>query len=337
MIRTAECVTPRHPDKICDRISDAILDACLTEDPMSRVAIECLGGHGVITVTGELATSGYVNIAKIAKEIIEEASYGVMVNVVEQSSAINQGVSSGGAGDQGVMVGYACNENEAMIPDELFYARKLCMYLYVDCMINVDGKTQVTMEDGKIKSVVASFQKTNKAKLEGKVKLFLDGINNIVDPDVVIHANPAGDWVLGGFEADTGLTGRKIAVDNYGPRVPIGGGAFSGKDASKVDRSGAYAARKAAVELLNQFPTCKEAFVYLAYGIGLVYPLMATAHLIGFDSGETRIVELDPSKFTPNRIIENLKLKDPIFSRTARWGHMGRGFIWDDPETKLFT
>ena len=336
MIRTAECVTPRHPDKICDRISDAILDACLDEDEMSHVAIETMGGHGVINVTGELTTSGYVNIAKIAKGIVEEENYGVMVNVVEQSPAINRGVSSGGAGDQGIMVGYACNENEAMIPDELFYARKICMYLYVDCGFNVDGKTQVTMEDGKIKSVVASFQKVRSEELKRKVNDFLRSIDNVAGPDVVVHANPAGDWVLGGFDADTGLTGRKIAVDNYGPRVPIGGGAFSGKDSSKVDRSGAYAARKAAVELLYSTPQSKEVFVYLAYGIGLVYPLMATAH-ITLSNGEKKELELDPSKFTPNRIIENLKLRDPNFSRTARWGHMGRGFPWDVPGSKLFT
>ena len=249
MYKTAECVTPKHPDKLCDRISDAILDACLEQDPNSRVAIETMGGHGIITITGELTTKAFVDMREIAQKIAGN-QYGVQINVVKQSPEISQGVDTGGAGDQGIMVGYACNENEAMIPMELYLARSLCKFLYEK--FPFDGKTQVTLyENGVIETIVASFQNVSQKDLMEGVNSWLVS-KHLMGRGIKTLCNPAGDWKQGGFEADTGLTGRKLAVDNYGTRVPIGGGAFSGKDATKVDRSAAYMARYIAVDLLKR-------------------------------------------------------------------------------------
>lgn len=316
MIRTAEVVTPGHPDKICDRISDAILDACLKQDPNTRAAIETMGGHGIITVTGELTTKAYVNINSIVKEVYGK-EIGVQVNIVRQSPEIAQGVDTGGAGDQGIMVGYACRENEEMVPQEYYLARKLAKFIYY--YFPYDGKTQVTINGNKLR-VVASFQNAPKEKLEELVtKYFFAWPQYEIES---LHCNPAGDWSLGGFDADTGLTGRKLAVDNYGPRVPIGGGAFSGKDATKVDRSAAYMARAAAVHMLESIPDAKEVYVYLAYAIGYNQPIQATAVIDGVES------EMEGFDFSPKGIIDTLELKAPIFSKTAEWGHMGNGFSW---------
>ena len=321
MLKTAECVSPNHPDKLCDRISDAILDACLEQDPMSRVAIETMGGHGIITITGELTTKAYVNIREIAKKIVGD-KYGVQVNVIEQSPEIANGVDTGGAGDQGIMVGYACSENEAMIPDELFLARSLCKYIYEKHPY--DGKTQITIDENHtIKTVVASFQNVSREDLRSSVLDWLDNECGVVDEsDISIFCNPAGDWSIGGFEADTGLTGRKLMVDNYGPQIPIGGGCFSGKDATKVDRSAAYMARKIAVDLLKQV-NAKEVFVKLAYAIGVAEPVMVSA----FADGKELIV--GGYNLTPKGIIDFLDLRKPQFSETAKWGHFGNSFTWD--------
>lgn len=223
-LKTAESVSPMHPDKICDRISDAILDACTSEDPRSRVAIETMGGHGIITITGELTTNAYVDMRKIAKKIAGK-NYGIQVNVVKQSQEISRGVDTGGAGDQGIMVGYACNDNDKMIPQELYLARSLCKYLYG--IKKEDGKTQITLENGEIKTIVASWCNTPKNVLEARILQWLKSNRKLKEvAECEIFANPAGDWNIGGFEADTGLTGRKLAVDNYGPEISIGGGAF---------------------------------------------------------------------------------------------------------------
>ena len=315
MVRTAEVVTPKHPDKICDRISDAILDACLEQDPDSRVAIETMGGHGIITVTGELTTKAFVDIPEVVKKVYGK-DIGVQTNIVRQSPEIAQGVDVGGAGDQGIMIGYACNDNDELVPQEYYLARKLAQRIYEDYPF--DGKTQVTLlEDGKAR-VVASFQNAKTKALEELCKRFF----RVLDIEIEsLHCNPAGDWSLGGFDADAGLTGRKLAVDNYGPRVPLGGGAFSGKDATKVDRSAAYMARYIAVGLLKE-NNAKEVLVRLAYAIGYDQPLEATAIIDG--KAET----IEGYDISPKEIIRLLDLKKPQFSKTAEWGHMGNNFKW---------
>jgi len=318
-MKTAECVTPSHPDKLCDRISDAILDACLEQDPDSRVAIETMGGHGIITITGELTTKAYINAREIAQRIAGE-QYGVQTNIVTQSPEIANGVDTGGAGDQGIMVGYACNDNEAMIPQELYLARSLAKYLYEK--YPYDGKTQITLDDeGKIHTIVASFQNVNHLDLLSATNYWL-AIQGI-EYGLKIYCNPAGDWNIGGFEADTGLTGRKLMVDNYGPQVAIGGGCFSGKDATKVDRSGAYKARQMAVTLLKASPGAKEVLVKLAYAIGVAEPVMITATVDGEE------IDIINAGATPKGIIETLDLRKPQFEKTAQWGHFGNGFTWD--------
>ncbi len=320
-MRTAECTTPNHPDKLCDRISDAILDACLEQDLMSRVAIETMGGHGIITITGEMTTKADVNVHDIARRIAGD-KYGIQTNIVKQSPEISQGVDNGGAGDQGIMVGYACRDNLDMIPQELYLARSLAKFLYEK--YPYDGKTQITLDDkGVIKTAVASFQNTERVELEDAVMEWAIIKRVVPKGDWRILANPAGDWSIGGFEADTGLTGRKLTVDNYGPLVPVGGGAFSGKDATKVDRSAAYMARKIAVDYLKKNKG-DYVFVQLAYAIGMREPVQAT--LVADGIGVQNIIGYD---LTPEGIIRFLDLRKPQFEKTAEWGHFGNDFTWD--------
>ena len=313
-MKTAEVVTPSHPDKICDRISDAILDECLKQDPNTRAAIETMGGHGIITVTGELTTTAFVDVPTVVKRVYGK-DIGVQVNIVKQSPEISQGVDTGGAGDQGIMIGYACNDNEEMVPQEYYLSRKLAKELYEK--YPYDGKTQITL-NGNFVSAVASFQNAPKEDLEKMVNDFIEREGYKAK---AVHCNPAGDWNLGGFDADAGLTGRKLAVDNYGPRVPLGGGAFSGKDATKVDRSAAYMARRIAVDYLAKYEA-KEVLVRLAYAIGYNQPLEATAIVDG------STIQIEDYDLSPNGIIEFLDLKKPFFSQTAEWGHMGNDFNW---------
>lgn len=260
--RTAESVSPKHPDKLCDQISDAILDAYLREDPLSRVAVDVAGGHGTIFITGEVTSEATsVDVRPIIDRIVGPKSDGTPYELIEritaQSPEIAQGVDTGGAGDQGIMVGYATNETPEFLPLEYVLARSLNQFLYKRWPY--DGKTQITLKGEGIETIVASFQHAPKQELTEAVqewartqnyvtKYFVKGQNSTP----TIHANPAGDWQVGGFDADAGLTGRKLAVDSYGPRVPLGGGAFSGKDGTKVDRSGAYIARHIAVEYLQK-------------------------------------------------------------------------------------
>jgi len=320
MIRTAECVSPMHPDKMCDRISDALLDLHLRHDPYSRVAIETAGGNKLVYVTGEV-TSEYkvtqIEIEEVVKEVTKDDTIGVIININQQSPEIAQGVDEGGAGDQGIMTGYACRENEQYLPQEYFLARELNKFIFEK--FPFDGKTQITLDRNRIR-VVASFQNAPKVELYELVTEFFKSYPQYTLEE--IHINPAGDWTIGGFTADAGLTGRKLAVDNYGPRIPIGGGAFSGKDATKVDRSAAYMARRIAVDLLLLYPKHKEVFVQLAYAIGYDEPLQATAVI---DGDEVPITGYDLS---PSGIIDFLKLREPIFSETAQFGHMGAGFNW---------
>ena len=322
MLKTSEAVTPMHPDKICDCISDAILDACLKQDKNSRVAIETMGGHNLITVTGELTTKAEINIPDIVREVVGN-NYGIQTNIVKQSPEISRGVDVGGAGDQGIMVGYACSDNETLIPQESYLAKSLARYIFE--LHPNDGKVQITIEENLLNTVVASFCGVSKDELVKLVDLWLE-INNLNKPNN-IYLNPAGDWSQGGFSADTGVTGRKLACDNYGPQIPIGGGAFSGKDATKVDRSGAYMARKIAVDLLHK-NKAKEVLVKLAYSIGVAEPVMATAEITDSNNQKEEI-EIQGYDLTPRGIIDFLELDKPQYCEVAKWGSFGQGFKWD--------
>lgn len=316
--RTAESVSPGHPDKICDQISDAILDAHLAQDPHARAGIDVAGGHGYVFVTGEVTSRAKnVNVKEIVHRIAGE-DVEVYVHVVEQSPEIAQGVDAGGAGDQGIMIGYACNETPELLPLEVVLSRQLNQFLYRTWPH--DGKTQVTLRDDKVESVVASFQHAPHNELKAAVETWLK--DQPVAESLKLHINPSGDWHQGGFDADAGLTGRKLIVDNYGPRISIGGGAFSGKDASKVDRSAAYMARKIAVDYLKK-RGAKEVFVRLAYAIGVAEPLEASVII----DGKHEVVE--GYDLTPRGIIEALDLLKPQYEKTACYGHFGHQFTWD--------
>ncbi len=336
--RTAESVSPRHPDKLCDQISDAILDGYLEKDPNARVAVETCGGHGIIYIVGEVTSSADdINVESIAREIAGD-DMEIHINLVKQSPEIAGGVDLGGAGDQGIMIGYATDETTELMPREVILSRQLNQHIYQK--FPFDGKTQVTLkilEKGnfELDSIVASFQNSTDQELRELVEAFIHEHKLAGNPR--LHLNPAGEWHQGGFEADTGLTGRKLAVDNYGPRIPIGGGAFSGKDPSKVDRSAAYMARRIAVDYLRA-RKAKEVFVRLAYAIGYAEPLERTVIVDGkdeqiplkSDSATTdNPNEIHGYDLTPRGIIDYLDLKRPIYQSTACYGHFGAGFDWD--------
>jgi S-adenosylmethionine synthetase len=364
---TSESVTEGHPDKVCDKISDAILDACLEQDPNSRVAVECLTKTGVVVVAGELTTEGYVNIPKIARQTLKEigytrSSYGieyetcaVMVHLEEQSPDISIGVTAGegqykdqGAGDQGMMFGYATNETESYMPLPIHLAHQLTMRLseirrnQVLPYLGPDGKSQVTVEyvDGKpsrVTTVVVSNQHDEGLEHD---TIKHDIIEKVIRPvcekwltdDTQYYVNPTGKFVRGGPFADAGLTGRKIIVDTYGGMGRHGGGAFSGKDPSKVDRSAAYVARYIAKNLVAA-GLAEKCEVQLAYAIGVAEPV--SVNLNFFNTGimaEEKVVELIKKVFPlkPSDILEQLDLKRPIYSRTAAFGHFGRDtFPWE--------
>ena len=318
MIRTAECVSPKHPDKMCDRISDTILDLYLQGDPNSRCAIETCGGNGKVFVTGEVTSNTEVTEDDI-KTIVHNISgvEDVIVHLTKQSPEIAQGVDTGGAGDQGIMIGYACRDNEQFLPQEYYLSRELNKFVFDK--YPYDGKTQVTMNGNSLR-VVCSFQNAPSEDLENLIaEYFKDFPQYRIES---LHCNPAGDWNIGGFTADAGLTGRKLAVDNYGPRVPLGGGAFSGKDCTKVDRSAAYMGRRIAVDILEQRPEVNEVMVQLAYAIGYDQPLQATAIV----DGEHEFIK--GYDLSPKGIIDFLELRKPIFGESAAFGHMGAGFSW---------
>lgn len=316
--RTAESVSPKHPDKLCDRISDAILDAYLTKDPEARVAAETCGGHDVVFVTGEITSTAEVDIPAIVKKIAGE-NLEVHTKIVKQSPEIAQGVDTGGAGDQGIMVGYACDDTPELLPREVVLARRLNQFIYQKHPY--DGKTQITLApNGEVESIVASFQNVSSKILKQLVEAFIKKYQ--LTGKLELHLNPAGDWNQGGFDADTGLTGRKLIVDNYGPGVAIGGGCYSGKDPSKVDRSAAYMARRVAVDYLRQ-RHAHEVIVRLAYAIGKAEPLEKTVIIDG------KPEEITGYDLTPRGIIKYLDLKRPIYAKTAEYGHFGEGFDWD--------
>lgn len=335
-LRTAEFVSPKHPDKICDYIADSILDNYLAQDPHSRVAVEVMGGHGLITLNGEVTSSANIDCTQIVQSIVGP-DYKVITNIAKQSPEIARGVDVGGAGDQGIMVGFATSATSNMIPLEYELARSLCQQIYK--VYPFDGKVQVTVGVGgggvagdgvphlvsaphlttapQVKCVVASFQNSKSSDLEALVRSLISADKYLI--------NPSGEWQQGGFDADSGLSGRKLVVDAYGPHVAIGGGSFSGKDATKVDRSGAYYARKVAVDLLSKHHA-QEVIVKIAYAIGVAEPVMAVAFIDG--------VEHDISAqydFSPKTICKLLKLNKPQFAQLSQWGHFGRENIWDKP------
>ena len=316
---TAESVAVGHPDKICDQIADALLDEYLAHDESARCAIEVAGGHGTIFITGEVSSAHELSddeVIAITKKVLsscgDTGDIQILPRIAQQSPEIAQGVDEGGAGDQGVMVGYACDENDTMMPLEMYLAREL-----VQSMGERDGKAQVTLNDDKrvvsfITSVCGEYTPEIQDVIDTKiVPLLAEGVSL----EDAWMKNPNGKWKVGGFHADAGLTGRKIVVDAYGPRVPVGGGAFSGKDATKVDRSAAYMARKIATDYVKK--GAHEATVYLAYAIGQPEPTTAIAIV----DGEKKTVE--GYDLRPQGIIEQLKLREPKFFNTARSGHFG--------------
>lgn len=314
--RTAESVSPEHPDKLCDQISDAILDAYLTHDPSARVAVEVVGGHGEVFVVGEVTAKDKVDIAPIVERLAGKVEF--RQKIVHQSPEIASGVDTGGAGDQGIMVGYATSETPELMPLEVMLARSLNRFLYDRWPF--DGKTQITTKDGEIVAVVASFQNSKTPQVKTEINEWLKDKPHT--EHIKIYVNPTGEWHQGGFDADSGLTGRKLVIDNYGPQIPVGGGCFSGKDPSKVDRSAAYMARRIAVDYLRKL-NAKEVYCYLAYAIGVAEPLEATLVIDG------KSHKIEGYDLTPKGIIERLDLRRPQYEATARYGHFGNGFTWD--------
>ena len=311
IIKTCEFVSPKHPDKVCDFIADSILDAYFIKDKNTRAGIEVMGGHGVITISGEITSCAKINIENIVKKIVGN-NIKIITKISKQSPDIARGVDIGGAGDQGIMIGYASNETANLMPYEYELARDLCKKVYKK--YPYDGKVQVTINNKEILVVIVSFQNTKTKDLKIFVKSIINAKEYII--------NPAGEWNIGGFDADTGLTGRKPVVDNYGPEIRIGGGSFSGKDWTKVDRSGAYMARKIAVDYLKK-NNAKEVVVKLAYSIGKKEPVMAR---VVIDAKEKEIIGYDLS---PRKIKKFLKLDEPIYAQTSQWGHFGNNFNWD--------
>lgn len=344
-IYTVESVTSGHPDKVCDQVSDAILDACLSQDPMSRVAVETFGSHGLLVVGGEVTTKARVDYEAVARSVYRDIGYKdeleVIVNISEQSPDIAAGVDPGGAGDQGIMYGFATNETPELLPKGVVLAHALTRGLELlrsrglVSWLKPDGKAQVTMQDGRVRSVLVSCQHEEsvgystitetitheliRPVLNGAARTWNEPTSNGIE----ILVNPTGSFVRGGFEADTGLTGRKIMVDTYGGLIPHGGGAFSGKDATKVDRSGAYMARFAAADLVRR-GLASSCLVSVAYAIGRAEPLMVEAS----DQDGKPVGAVAEFDFRPASMIATLGLRRPLFRSTAAYGHFGKNLPW---------
>ncbi len=360
---TSESVTEGHPDKIADQISDAVLDAVLTDDPTGRVACEVLVTTGTCIVAGEITTKTYVDVPRIARGTIDYVGYndadfgfdshtcGVHNLIQSQSPDISMGVDTGGAGDQGLMFGYACNETPELMPLPIMMAHKLVQRLStirregVLNFLRPDGKSQVSVEyvDNKptrIEAVVISTQHSpdvSTEDLRSEVKKhIIDAVipSNMVDSQTKYHINPTGRFVVGGPHGDTGLTGRKIIVDTYGGMGRHGGGAFSGKDPTKVDRSACYMARYIAKNLVAA-KLAGRCEVQLAYAIGVADPVSINVNTFGTGIiPDERFTELVRENFqlTPRGIIDSLKLRRPIYRKTAAFGHFGRNeesFTWE--------
>ncbi len=342
---TVESVTSGHPDKICDQMSDAILDAYLKQDPKSRVAVETFGGHGKLVIGGEVTSTGVVDYVKIARDVYKDIGYTdeleISANIVTQSPDIAMGVDTGGAGDQGIMYGFATDETPEFLPKGVVLAHKLAKSLEEKrksgeiSWLMPDGKTQVTYSDGILQTILVSTQhKENISQEEIKKELIEKVINPLLSEEekknVKVLVNPTGNFVQGGFDGDTGLTGRKIMVDTYGGLIPHGGGCFSGKDSTKVDRSAAYMARFVAKNLVAS-GYGKDCLVSVAYAIGMAEPLMIEAiNEKGEDLADIVRKNFD---FKPKAIIERLGLRNPIFSQTAAYVHFGKeGLPWEKIE-----
>jgi S-adenosylmethionine synthetase len=369
---TSESVTEGHPDKIADQISDAVLDACLSEDPMSRVACESLLATGLVVVAGEITTKSYVDFQSVARGVVSSIGYNnalygfdsntcaVISTINKQSGDIAMGVDTGGAGDQGMMFGYACNENADLMPTPISLAHKLTQRLAEVrkngklSYLRPDGKSQVTVEYDanhkpiRVDAVVISSQH---AETIGNDELRSDILKHVIqavvpahllDEDTKYHINPTGRFVIGGPMGDTGLTGRKIIVDTYGGMGRHGGGAFSGKDPTKVDRSAAYMARYIAKNIVAA-GLADRCEVQLAYAIGVAEPVSVLVATFGTSKIDDAIIsDLVRANFklTPKGIIESLNLRRPIYCKTAAYGHFGRSdkdFTWEatDKAAKL--
>ena len=361
---TSESVTQGHPDKICDQVSDAILDAILKDDPNGRVAVEALTTRGMVIVAGEISTTTYVEIPAVVREVVREAGYtrpeygfdyqsvAVISSIQEQSQDIAQGVDVGGAGDQGLMFGFAVDETPELMPLPIMLAHRLVRRLAevreagILPYLRPDGKSQVTVEydnEGKpvrVDTVVLSAQHDEDVKLsvlqEDLRELVIKHVipEELRDKNIKCYINPTGRFVIGGPVADTGVTGRKIMVDTYGGYARHGGGCFSGKDPTKVDRSATYMARYIAKNLVKA-DIAKKVEVQLAYAIGVAEPVAIYVDTFGTsDVPEEVIVKAIRKRFdlTPRSIIDELKLLRPIYKRTASYGHFGReeeGFTWE--------
>lgn len=336
---TVEQVRRGHPDKICDQIADAILDAYLEQDPYSRVAIEVFGTAGKIFLGGEVSTQASVGPEDIALAIYGEIGHAdqpeVITNIVSQSPEIAQGVDSGGAGDQGIMYGFATSQTAEMLPQEVVWARRLVELLDGREIkeklpwLLPDGKVQVTTRNNKVKTLVISVQHDPKASLQD----VRSGIKRHVvgpifgSPPIRLLVNPTGSFSKGGFGVDSGLTGRKIIADTYGGLAPHGGGSFSGKDPTKVDRSAAYFARWTARRLVKQ-ELGEEITVAVSYAIGIANPVMLKAWNEKGDDLSGRLADFN---FRPAKMIEDLKLRRPIYLQTSYHGHFGRNtFPWEE-------
>src|ERR1700687_3148210 len=361
---TSESVTEGHPDKIADQISDAILDACLSEDPASRLACETLTATGLVVIAGEITTKAYVDFQSLVRGTISSIGYNnalygfdsntcaVISSINKQSGDIAMGVDTGGAGDQGMMFGYACNENPELMPTPISLAHKLTMRLAEVRKhgrlpyLRPDGKSQVTVEYDKnhkpirVDAVVIS---TQHSETVGNEELRSDILKHVIqatipaemlDEDTKYHINPTGRFVIGGPMGDTGLTGRKIIVDTYGGMGRHGGGPFSGKDPTKVDRSACYMARHIAKNIVAA-GLADRCEVQLAYAIGVADPVSVLVETFGTHKVDPEIIPhivRAHFKLTPKGIIDSLKLRRPIYCKTAAYGHFGRNdpdFTWE--------
>jgi S-adenosylmethionine synthetase len=361
---TSESVSEGHPDKICDQVSDAVLDAVLEEDPTGRVACECYATTGMIVVGGEITTNTYIDLPKLVRKVIREIGYTkaeyrfdadscAVINVInKQSGDIAQGVDTGGAGDQGMMFGYACIETPEYMPAALMYSHKLVEKLadirknHLELMpyLRPDAKAQVTVaydDAGKITGITTIVVSTQHDPGVSQEQIAEDIKKHVVPavipadmigPDTVFHINPTGKFEIGGPHGDTGLTGRKIIVDTYGGKAPHGGGAFSGKDPTKVDRSAAYAARHLAKNIVAA-GLAEQCTIQVSYAIGVKEPVSLLVDMHGTGTISSDVVSSFIMKnidLSPKGIIERLKLQRPIYRATAAYGHFGRNeFPWE--------